>query len=260
MLTVLLAGALAVLGVVAVLAYVSNAEQRAVEKLSPIRVLVAKDSIPTGTNTEAAFRNHLLVYEQLPEKTVPADALRSISYANSKLVTGSPLAPGELLVQSMLVAKSQGATPLAIPAGKEAISIAVCLAGDVAGYVQPGAKVAIYNSGGSQAPLQYSCASHQPPSKGGVVTQVVLSNVEVLSVIPNPTPSQTSSSTSSAPVSGTAGSASTSVISQGLVLVTVVVAVSEAPKLISASTSGELTLALLTPTTQVSVTGSTSSP
>ena len=46
MLTVLLAGTLAVLGIAAVLAYVGSADQRALHGLTAVRVLVASQSIP----------------------------------------------------------------------------------------------------------------------------------------------------------------------------------------------------------------------
>jgi pilus assembly protein CpaB len=258
-LAIALAGMLALLGIVAVLAYVRNADNRALQRYHVVSVLVAKQPIPAGTTAEAAISGGLLGTEKFPVGSVPPGALRQIGHADSKLVTSAPIGQGQLLLQSMLVQKSQGAVPLAIPAGKEAVSVAVCLAGDVAGYVQPGAKVAIYNTGGIKAPLQFSCTSHEPPSKGGVATTVVLPNVEVLSVIANPTSSQLSSSNSS-PI-GTSGVASTSTSAQGLVLVTLVVSSTQAPTLISASNSGELTLALLTPTTTVGVTNtSTSSP
>ena len=262
LLTLVLAGVLAVVGIIAVLAYVNNANQRAVANLKSVRVLVAKISIPTGTNVVYALRNHQLGYERLPVGSLPSDPVYSLaSHGDSSMVTSSPLGPGELLVQSMLVSKSQGSTPLAITPGKMAISVQVCLSADVAGYVQPGSDVAIYDTGGSvpSSPLQYSCTSHQPPSKGHVVTNVVLPSVTVLSVIPNPTPSGTGS-TGSTPLSGTAGSASTSVTSQGLVVVTLLVAVNDAKNLINASNSGALTLALLTPSTNVNTTGSTSTP
>ncbi len=58
-------------------------------------------------------------------------------------------------------------------------------------------------------------------------------------------------------MSGTAGAAATSVVSQGLVLVTFAVDQSEAAKLINVNNSGEPTLALLTPSTQVTTTGTT---
>jgi pilus assembly protein CpaB len=254
-----LAGMLALLGIVAVLAYVHNADNRALQRYHVVSVLVAKQPIPAGTNAEAAISSGLLASEKFPVGSIPSGAVRQIGHADSNKVTSSPMNPGQLLVQSMLVAKSQGAVPLAIPPGREAVSVAVCLAGDVAGYVQPGAKVAIYNTGGKDAPLQFSCTSHEPPSKGGVTTSVVLPNVEVLSVIANPTESQLSSSNST-PVSGTSGVSSTSAAAQGLVLVTLVVSATQAPTLISASNSGELTLALLTPTTNVGVTGTTTSP
>jgi pilus assembly protein CpaB len=259
-LAVALACMLALLGIVAVLAYVRNADNRALQRYRVVSVLVAKQPIPAGTNAESAISGGLLQSEKFPVGSVPSTAVRRIGHADSKLVTSGPIGTGQLLLQSMLVAKSQGAVPLSIPPGKEAVSVAVCLAGDVAGYVQPGAKVAIYNTGGTKAPLQYSCTSHEPPSKGGVATSVVLPNVEVLSVIANPTASQLSSS-SSTPVSGASGISTTNTAAQGLVLVTLVVSSTQAPTLISASNSGELTLALLTPTTTVGVTNtSTSSP
>ena len=79
MTTVALAALLAVLGIVAVLAYVGNANTRAIEGKKAVSVLVANGTIPEGTSLSSALKNRLLTHEVEPAASVPSDVLYRVT-------------------------------------------------------------------------------------------------------------------------------------------------------------------------------------
>ncbi len=243
MLTVALAALLAVLGIVAVLAYVGNANHRAILGMKAVSTLVAKDAIPAGTSATDALHKGLLVAEQLPQSSVPVDAVHSVTPDIAKLVTSYAVQPGQLLLHSMLVPAAQVTGAIAIPQGKLAVTVQVCLAADVAGYVQPGSNIAVFDTYGGGQGLQQSCdVAHQAQSISTVYTRMLLPKVEVLSVSAAPASQSTTSS------SGTvlAGNGSSSA-SQGTVMVTLAASQADAERLVLAAQAGLLYFALLTP-------------
>jgi pilus assembly protein CpaB len=244
MVTVMLAGLLAVLGIVAVLAYVAKANQRAINGLKAEYVLVAKEAIPSGTVASQALRDGLLAREQVPASSVPADAVQSIATDISSLVTSSPIQPGQLLLREMLVQRSQRTGELVIPSGKVAVTVQVCLSADVGGYVKPGNYVAVFDTyitGSNNQSLEVSCdATHQAPSRTAVFTQMVLPRVQVLSVTPAPVPQASTSGTGSVLASGTAAAA------QGAVFVTLAATPHEAKLLVLLNATGVPAFALTT--------------
>ena len=239
----MLAGLLAVLGIVAVLAYVGKADQRAIAGMKAESVLVAKAQIPSGTAAAQARRDGLLTLKQLPASSVPDDAVRVISADIAKLVTSTPLQPGQLLERAILVPKSQRTGSLVIPPGKVAVTMQVCLAADVGGYVRPGNNVAVYDTwaSGSDQTLETSCTGgHQVPSKGHVFTQLVLPKVYVLSVT-TAQPTQSSTSGTTTTLSGSAAAAS-----QGAVFVTLAATPQQAKLLVLLNQTGIPSFALTT--------------
>ena len=78
-LTVALALLLATLGTAGVLAYVRQADNRAIAGQRAVEVLVAGKLIPSGTAAGAALRDGLLTIQRLPASSVPADALGSVA-------------------------------------------------------------------------------------------------------------------------------------------------------------------------------------
>lgn len=243
MVTVMLAGLLGVLGVVAVLAYVAKANQRAIAGMKAQSVLVAKSQIPSGTSAAQARREGLLTPKQLPASSVPPDAVRVISADISKLVTSAPLQPGQLLLREMLVPKSQRTGALVIPPGKVAVTMEVCLAADVGGYVRPGNNVAVYDTwaSGSNQTLETSCTGgHQAPNKDNVYTQMVLPKVYVLAVTTAQPPQ---GSTSGAGTTTLAGNVAAS---QGVVYVTLAATPQQAKLLVLLNETGLPSFALTT--------------
>jgi pilus assembly protein CpaB len=250
-LTVVVAVLLAAVGTLAVLAYVHQANKRAVAGLKVVNVIVAQSAIPSGTSAGQALRNGSLGTEQLPAASVPADAVQSITPDLAGLVTSAAVQPGQLLLRPMLVAAAQVTGGVAIPKGMIAVTIQLCMPEAVGGYVTAGSQVALFDTYGgnaSSAQLQRTCdVGHQAMAVGSVQTRLVLPKVEVLSVGQAPASAQSSSSGSTATaLDGPSGSAS----QQGVVLVTLAVLQADAERLIQADETGLPYLALLTSTSR----------
>jgi len=263
-LTVALAILLAVLGTSGVLAYVHKADSRALDAMKPVSVVVAQGQIPAGTSASAAQQQGLLRSERLPASSVPANAVRSITPELGALVMSAQVPAGQLLLRPMLVTSAQATATgaLAIPTGMVAVTIPLCVSEAVAGYVQPGSHVAVFDTYPvKKASLQESCnqsgESHQAEGPGAVVTRIVLPRVLVLA-------------TGQAAASGTTGTsttASSGVFSHnsqadppasapsGSVMVTLAVSQANAERLILITRAGLPYLALLTPSSQTGFDG-----
>jgi pilus assembly protein CpaB len=250
-LTITLAIVLAVLGTAGVLAYAHGADARALAGQKAVSVLVAQDQIPSGTTAGTALQSGMLVSQKLPASAVPSEAVASITPAVSGLVMGTDVQPGQVLLRPMLVASSQLTGALAIPTGMVAVTVATCMPGAVAGYVQTGSRVAVFGTysdiknNGSQ-----SCGSSSGSSGGGgqtnlahVHTRILLPRVQVLAVGAAQVSGQDAASSGSTISSGS----STQNSSQNTVMVTLAVTQADAERLITLDSSGLTYLALLTP-------------
>ena len=261
-LTVTLALLLAVLGTVGVLAYVHGANARAVAGVKAVSTLVAQQPIPAGTSASTAMHEGLLASQQLPASSVPSNAVRSITPELSSLVMSANVPSGQLLLRPMLVTAAQatGAGTLAIPKGMVAVTIPLCLPEAVAGYVQPGSQVAVFDTySTAKLSVQENCSgtsqSHQSTAQGLIVTRIVLPRVLVLSVGSAPTngTNGTSGSSNSAEASST-----TTTSTSGPVLVTMAVNQANAERLILLTETGVSYLALLTPSSHTAFDAATS--
>ena len=265
-LTITLALLLAVLGTVGVLAYVHGADARAVAGMKAVPTLVAQQPIPAGTSAATALHEGLLASQQLPASSVPFNAVRSITPDISSLVMSANVQAGQLLLRPMLVTAAQatGAGTLAIPKGMVAVTVPLCLPEAVAGYVQPGSQVAVFDTySTTKLSVQENCSgtsqSHQSSAQGPVLTRVVLPRVLVLSV-GSPPPTNTSG-TSGSGTSGNSNSAEASPTTPGTsgpVLVTMAVSQVNAERLILLTETGVSYLALLTPSSHTAFDAATS--
>jgi pilus assembly protein CpaB len=243
--TVALAVLLAAVGTVAVLAYVHQANNRAVEGVKAVNVIVAESTIPSGTSAGQALREGLLGNERLPVASVPAAAVRSITPDLTGLVTSAAVQSGQLLLRPMLVTASQVTGGVAIPTGMVAVTVQLCLPEDVAGYVTPGAKVAVFDTY-SNSQTQRTCnVAHQTLAPNTVHTATVLPEVQVLSVGPAPSTAQ---STGAGGTGLLSNSSASSTALQGAVLVTLAVTQADAEHLIGIAETGLPYLALLSST------------
>lgn len=244
MLTVILAALLGIVGIVAVLAYVNKSNSTIRDSLKPETVLIANGAIPEGTSVSQAINGDLLISQTFPKSSLPQGVIGAPQARRfSKMVTTSALQKGQILLTSMLAARGQLNGNIALPSGRMAIAVEVCLDAAVAGYLQPGARVAMldtYATGNSS--LQGTCdSSHQSENIKDVKARVVLPEVEVLSVSASPP------STADASQGPTAVSAGTTAANQGALYVTLSVNQSEAEQVMLATAAGLPYFVLLAP-------------
>lgn len=248
-LTVALAVLLAVLGTAGVLAYVRQADQRALAGQKAVTVLVAHDLIPSGTTAGAALQDGLLSSQRLPVASVPSDAVRSITPDLSALVVSADVQPGQLMLRPTLVTAAQVTGGLAIPSGMVAVTVQLCMPEAVAGNVHAGSQVAVFDTSAASGTLtaQPNCdLPHEQQASGAAHTRLELPRVLVLSVGAAGATGQTSSQTSS---QSSSASSSTS----SAVLVTLAVSQADAERLIQLTQTGLPYLALLTNSSQTRV-------
>ena len=251
-LTIIVAIVLAVIGTGAVMIYVKQADQRALAGQKAVSVLVATQQVPAGTTAGAALRNGFLHAQNLPAESVPADAVRSIGPAISGLELSASLQSGQLLLRPMLVTKTMAATGLAIPTGKVALTVQMCLQKAVAGYIRPGSQIAVFDTfyKGKPGTVTLSCTgdSWQNGAKQ-IHTRLVLTSVSVLAVgsAPAGTTGSTGVTTTSTGVFSSQGNSSSSSSSNVTTLmVTVAVSQADAERLILLTEAGIPYLALVT--------------
>jgi pilus assembly protein CpaB len=244
---IVLALILAAVGTSGVLAYAKGANARAIAGMKAVSVLVAQKTIPAGTAAGAALHSGLLASQTLPASSVPANALSAITPDVSLLVLSADLQPGQLLLRPMLVSPAQTTSGLAIPPGMMALTVSFCLPEVVAGAVQPGSQVAIFDTVGFASAGTISagpgCTGAHTQVDGTVKTRVVLTRVLVLSVGTAPAGGTASTSTTSS--SALSGSSSPS-SGQAGTLVTLAVTQAQAEQLIQMTETGMPYLALLT--------------
>ena len=265
MFTIVLAALLAVLGAAAVLAYVRQANNRAVAGLKAEIVVTANANISAGTSLAEAQRLNLLTTAKFPEASLPADPLRSVTAGNRNLVLTGLVGKGEVLAQSMLntAANVVANGGFIIPAGMEAVTIQVCPAQNVAGYVTPGSMVSVFDTYAlptskkfSSVNVQQTCdVSHQTVIPyDSWATRIVLTKAQVIAVGQSPGSQGTSSGIASTVANGSGAQ------SNGGVLVTLAVNQADAERLILLDEVGLPWMALLSNSSKPTYDGNTPTP
>jgi pilus assembly protein CpaB len=136
-----------------------------------IAAFVAKATIPVGTKADSL--GPYVKGQAVPASARPADALTALSQITD-LQTLRNISAGEVVAVSQFGPSSASVAPtngLAIPAGKNAISVTAPVPQAVAGYVAAGDLVNIYMT-----------------SKSDQSARLLLSHVPVLAVVPANTP------------------------------------------------------------------------
>jgi pilus assembly protein CpaB len=228
-----LAVVLAAVGALSVLYYVRQADARALAGKEAVRVLVAAARVPAGTSAAAAQAAGLLRAEPMPAESVPAEALGKVGPEIAELVAGADIQPGQLILRSLFVAEVPKSTGLPIPDGKVAVTVALGVTQQVAGFVRAGSMVAVFDTRGGGT-------TQSGPREGVATTRVLLPEVEVIAVGPAPAGGQVTQSTSNGAAPAT-----------GQVMLTFAVDTVQAERLILGSQTGSLHLALLTEQTGV---------
>ena len=147
----LVAGVIAAVGTLLVFLYVRGADTRADQRYDAVQVLRVVKPIAAGETVEAAQSAGKIESGSVSKKDLLPDALTGTEPIAGKVATTN-IYPGEQLVSSKFGATS-AANGLAIPKGKIAISINLSDPSRVAGFVNPGDKVAIFLTKDSAARL-----------------------------------------------------------------------------------------------------------
>lgn len=143
---VLIALVLAAAGTVALVAYVNNAEERALEGEELVEVFVVDTAIPAGTPAEQI--EGAISIEVVPAKVRPENAVDSIP-SLAGLVVGIDLVPGEQLLRSRFVDRNDLINREAgvdIPDDAVEVTIALDPERAVGGLLNAGDTVAVFAS------------------------------------------------------------------------------------------------------------------
>jgi pilus assembly protein CpaB len=143
---IVVAVVLALVGTVALVAYVGNAENRALagEQLAPVYVVTSQ--VPAGTASEDL--GHFVSLEKVPAKVRAAGAVEDLGSLQGK-VTAVDLVVGEQVIASRLVSRTELANRQAgvkVPDAMVEITVKLDPARAVGGLIQPGQTVAVFSS------------------------------------------------------------------------------------------------------------------
>jgi pilus assembly protein CpaB len=136
---------LALIGAILVFSYAQGADQRAMEGMEPVEVLVVQEAVPEGTPVEALAE--FVAPDELPRTAVPASALATLDEETGK-VTATDLQPGEQLLKERLVDPAELQTPgsVPVPKGLQEVTFALDPPRIVGGKVAAGDTVGVFVS------------------------------------------------------------------------------------------------------------------
>jgi pilus assembly protein CpaB len=246
--SITVAGILAVLACGAVLLYVRGADARALAGKQAVKVLVAAKRIPAGTSGAQIRENGYVELVNLPVASVPDDVMSKVDASLDALVVTSDIQPRQLLLSGVFGAATNLASGLSIPEGKIAVSVPAFNSAGTA-FLRPGSQVAVFDTftvreGAGQTPsgdrLKFEYQMNH-------ATRLLLPRAEVIAVgLPGQDGAATSGdATANRPEEGS------SVENSGQTVVTFALSQDEAQKVIHAAQTGTLYLALLNETSDV---------
>ena len=146
--TILLIAAIVVaaLGTALVWMYANRAEDAALAGQQPVQVLVATTGIAAGTSGDQIAQAGTAELQKLPAAAVPPNALSDLTPVRGLVTTGSVF-EGQVLLSSMFGTAQQSSGGLTLPRGTMAVSVSLGDPQRVAGFVTPGAQVAVFVTG-----------------------------------------------------------------------------------------------------------------
>lgn len=212
-------------GAAMVFVYVNGSDDRAAKKFDTIQVLGVLAPIAAGETIESAVAGDKIGPISVPRTAALPDTVTDPA-ALSGTVALTNLYPGEQLLAQRFGSPEQTEV-LPIPKGKLAISVNLSDPARVAGFVNPGAEVAIF---------------HQSAQESGATTRVLLSRVQVIGV----------GTTSIIPTTTTNEEGASTTEQLPRTLLTFAVDQVQAQKILHAANNGQLALGLLTPNSEVS--------
>jgi pilus assembly protein CpaB len=235
---VLLAIVLAIIGTAAVFTYVNLATSQVAEGQEAVTVLIANERIPAGTSGASLRERELVEEVVMPRSSVPDTAMSEVTEEFDTLVVTADLQPSQLLLRGMFGPPTRLAGGLNIPESMVAVSVEIDMDRQVAGYVRPGSQVAIFNT---YEEIDEDAADDDEQIRDNRRTRLLLPRVEVLAV------GVFGEGVTTTPRNGDAEESEPT----GVIL-TVAVDQEDAERLIHATRTGLLYLALLTDTSDVS--------
>jgi len=239
--SIMIALAVALFGVIGVVTYAQGADKRAVAGQGTQAVYIAASEVPRGTSAADAVARKLIVRQQVVARGVPAGALKEVGAATGGLVATSAIMQGEIVIASRFGTLAAQAQSRAVPAGKVAVTVELADPNRISPLLTPGAHIVIYDSFNVRdvkAAVPVPNGAHLSDQAAGLrSTKVLLDDVEVIAIgdattLPTPKPSATPDG----------GRRQADVVSKALV--TVAVTPEQAINLIHAVQTGELYAAL----------------
>lgn len=233
--------------------YAKSADARALKGQETVVAYVAVKTVPAGTSAGAALSSGLIRAERLARRTVPAGALTSVGADVSQLVASTQIPAGTLVLKAVFTTPEKvSSTGLVVPKGKLAVTVELEDPARVAGLVQPGSNVAVFDTF-----TVYTGAGRQGNNPNGEslgsdptdvhTTRVLIPAATVLAIgqVTRPVSAQSSESKQGSLSAGKTGGSPTK-------LVTLAVTQAEAERLITVAQTGKPWFALLGDDSKVS--------
>jgi pilus assembly protein CpaB len=143
---IVIAAVLAIAGTVGVYSYLKGADSRALADKQATSVIIAQKRIPAGTTIAKIKSGGYVRSDKVPASARPAGALLALDEVAGTDVSLADVPSGQVVLESMFGKREPTTSGLKIPDGKLAVSITVATDADVAGYVQPGSEVAVFDT------------------------------------------------------------------------------------------------------------------
>lgn len=213
------AAIVAALGTLLVFLYVRGADSRADERYDAVKVLRAVEVINPGETVAAAQQAGKIELGSVDRNQLLDGYLTDLDSVTGDVALAT-IYPGEQIISNKF-GTTANANSLTIPAGKIAMSVNLTDPARVAGFVNPGDKVAVFMSGSGQG--------------GGPFSRLLLPNVPVIGVGTTTVVSTTKTDST--------GAQTTEQLPR--TLLTIAVDQAQAEKVLFASGNGELSFALL---------------
>jgi pilus assembly protein CpaB len=172
MMGVVAAVVLGAIGTFVLVAYVRDAEDRAVAGEQMVDVVVATKDVDAGTAAEDL--GSVTKSERVPEKVRSDGAITALADVKG-LVTATPLVPGEVLLRDRFASPGEvtkGVGEVKLPRGDMEVTLSLEPQRAVGGLIEPGARVVVIGTPGS------SGATADLPA-GVLAHQVLVTNVQV---------------------------------------------------------------------------------
>ena len=225
----LVAATIAGAGTLLIFLYVKGADARAAAGFQQVQILKAVDTIEVGESIDSAVAAGKVQRATVPAAQVVPGALDNVSGLTGQVAV-IPLAPGEQLLTSKFAATAATSNDLALNDGHVAISLNLSDTGRVAGFVNPGARVAVFLTGTEDSGRRF--------------TRLLLPDVEVVAVGATTLVSQTTTSAE--------GEGATTTEQLPKTLFTLSVSQDQAESLLFAEGMGDLAFALLAEDSKIS--------